>query len=320
MTTIPKVDVHHHVIPPQLVGVGEGMKGMQVPKWKYDTDVAFCEDIGVKARIFSVSTPGVSHIQDPGEAAKLARAMNEFCADLKAKNSTSCGFFATVPSLVHTQLALAEIRHAFDQLAADGVTLFTSYGPLNGYLGHEDFVPIWEELNARKAVVFVHPCNNGPNATMFNEHVSAPTFDWPHETGRTAIDMIVNKRMQQFPAVKIILSHAGGTLPALVRRATMMAMPEFGGVMSAEEIYEGARAFYFDTALAGSQEVLPLISTFARKGHLLFGSDYPHAYAPQSKAHSDFIDQYPLNDAKRKDIYYEAALDLFPRLREIYKN
>lgn len=196
--------------------------------------------------------------------------------------------------------------------------MFTSYGPLNGYLGHEDFVPIWKELNARKAVVFVHPCNNGPNSTAFNERVISPAFDWPHETGRTAMDMIVNKRMQQFPNVKIILSRAGGTLPALVRRGTMMAMPEFGGVLSVKEIYEGAGAFYFDTALAGSQKLFPLTTKFAKKGHLLFGSDYPHAYAPQSKAHSDFIDQYPLDNESRQDIYYGAALDLFPRLRETF--
>ena len=88
--------------------------------------------------------------------------------------------------------------------------------------------------------------------------------------------------------------------------------------MRAEEIYEGARAFYFDTALAGSQELFPLITTFAKKVHLLFGGDYPHAYAPQSKAHSDFIERYPIDDEKRKNTYYGAALDLFPRLREHY--
>lgn len=319
MSSISIVNPNLDILIP-MKGVNEGMKGMRVPTWDYDTGAAFCKDIGVKTRIFSVSTPGVSNIADPDEAAKLARLFNEFCANFKAKDPASCGFFATVPSLVHTKQAIAEIEYAFDQLGADGVTLFTSYGPLNGYLGHEDFVPVWKELNARKAVVFVHPCNNGPDGTAFNDRVIGPAFDWPHETGRTAMDMIVNKRMQQFPDVKIILSHAGGTLPVLARRATMMAMPEFGGVMSAEEIYEGASAFYFDTALSGSQEVFPLISTFAKKGHLLFGSDYPHAYAPQSKAHSDFIDQYPLDEEKRKDIYYAAALDLFPRLREVYKN
>lgn len=294
-----------------------GMKGMKAPDWTYAADESLCADIGVKTRIFSVSTPGVSHIQDPKEASSIARSMNELSSSLKAKSPTSCGFFATIPSPIHTEHALRELRHAFDHLDADGVTIFTSYGT-NNYLGHDDFVPIWQELDARKAVVFVHPCNNGPEYITFNTKLTGPAFDWPHETGRTAMDLIINGRMTQFPNVKIILSHAGGTLPALIKRATIISMPEFGAVMDADDIYEGARKFYFDTALAGSQEVLPMILRFAKPGHLLFGSDFPHATERQSKAHTEFIDQYPMSEERRKEVYYGAAMDLFPRLRAPY--
>lgn len=48
--------------------------------------------------------------------------------------------------------------------------------------------------------------------------------------------MILNRRLQQFPDVKIILSHGGGTLIALIQRATMIALPEFGETMSAEDM------------------------------------------------------------------------------------
>jgi predicted TIM-barrel fold metal-dependent hydrolase len=155
-------------------------------------------------------------------------------------------------------------------------------------------------MNARKVVGFVHPYNNGPESTTFNERVILPASDWPHETGRTAMGIIVNQRMQHFPDVKIILLHAVGTLPTLVQRATMMVMPEFVGVMSAEEIYKGAPACYLDTALAGSPGAFPLITTFAKKVHLLFGSDYSRGYASQSKAHSDPMEPCQLDDEKRK--------------------
>lgn len=293
------------------------MNGMKAPEWTYAADESFCKDIGIKARIFSVSTPGVSHIQDPVEASKIARSMNKLSSSIKAKSPASCGYFATIPSPLHTEHALKELRFAFDHLSADGVTLFTSYGPRDNYLGHEDFIPIWQELNVRKAVVFVHPCDNGYESIKFNAKIPGPAFDWPHETGRTAMDMIVNGRMKQFPDVKIILSHAGGTLPALVRRATMISLPEFGEAMAADEIYEGARSFYFDTALSGSQEAFPLILGFAKPGHLLFGSDYPHAVDSQSKAHAQFIDRCVMNDERRKDIYCGAAIDLFPRFRTV---
>lgn len=161
--------------------------------------------------------------------------------------------------------------------------------------------------------MFVHPINNIA-AVYFDDRLPMPAFDWPHETGRTAMDMILNRRLEQFPDVKIILSHAGGTLAALVQRATMIALPEFGDIMSAEDIFKQAKQFYFDAALSGSQEVFPMILSFAKPGHLLFGSDFPHAPEELSKGFTKFVDTFPLEDQKNRNAYYEAALKLFLRL------
>lgn len=198
------------------------------------------------------------------------------------------------------------------------MTLFTSYATPEGYLGHDEYIPIWEELNRRKAVVFVHPINN-VSAVYFDQRLPMPAFDWPHETGRTAIDMILNRRLQQFPDVKIILSHGGGTLIALIQRATMIALPEFGETMSAEDMINQAKQFYFDTALVGSKEVFPMILEFAKPGHLLFGSDYPHAPEQLSKGFTKFVDEFSMDEEKKREIYYKAALELFPRLNDSYR-
>jgi len=312
-----KVDVHHHIIPPQVVGVEYGLKGMKLPEWNIAADKAFSEATGVRTSIFSVSVPGVTHVADPEESAALARSLNEYSANLRDKNPHSYGFFATVPSLEHTDLVIRELRYAFDTLHADGLTLFTRYGTGDGYLGNEKYVPVWKELNARKAVVFVHPIDN-KNAASFNDKLPNAGFDWPHETGRTAMDMILNRRLQQFPDVKIILSHGGGTLPLLTARSTLITQPEFGAAMSAEDIFDQAKRFYFDLALSGSAEVLPLVLGFAEKGHVLFGSDYPHATDVLSKRFTKFIDDYEMDEETRREVYHGAAERLFPRLKGVY--
>jgi predicted TIM-barrel fold metal-dependent hydrolase len=239
--------------------------------------------------------------------------MNKYCASLRDDKPDSYGFFATVPLLENSDLALPELRYAFDTLHADGVTLFIRYGKGDGYLGHKNFVPIGEELNKRKAVVFVHPVRN-KNPHSFNDTLIMPAFDWPHETGRTAIDMIFNKRLIQFPDVKIILSHAGGTLPLLAKWSTLMSRPEYGGVVSADEIMSQAKNLYFDLAISGSSEVLPLVLDFAKKGHVLLGSDYPHGTASFSQDFTKFIDEYPMDEETRNEVYFGAAKKLLPRL------
>lgn len=290
------------------------MKGMKVPTWTVQSDQAFNKKYNIESVIYSVSTPGVTHISDPEQSAKVAREMNAYAASLRDDNPTN-GFFATLPSLEHTHLVLQEISYAFDVLKADGVTLFTSYATPQGYLGHPEYVPVWEELNRRKAVVFIHPINNVA-AVYFDERLPMPAFDWPHETGRTAMDMILNRRLQQFPNVKIILSHGGGTLATLIQRATMVALPEFGEVMTADGIISQAKQFYFDTALAGSQEVFPMILKFAEPGHLLFGSDFPHAPEILSKGLTEFVDGFQMDYERKREIYYKAAFSLFPRLEK----
>ncbi|RFN50617.1 amidohydrolase family protein [Fusarium flagelliforme] len=310
MSQIPRIDVHHHIIPPQIQGVAAGLQGMEVPEWTVESDTAFNKTYNIGSAIYSASTPGVTHIADPEESARVARQMNEYNAQLRDENPRN-GFFATVPSLQHTDLVLQELRYAFDTLKADGVTLFTSYATPEGYLGHPEYVPVWEELNRRKAVVFVHPINN-VSAVYFDQQLPMPAFDWPHETGRTAIDMILNRRLQQFPDVKIILSHGGGTLIALIQRATMIALPEFGETMSAEDMISQAKQFYFDTALAGSKEVFPTILEFAKPGHLLFGSDYPDAPEQLSKGFTKFVDDFQMDNEKRRRFITRLPWNCFP--------
>ncbi|PFH62789.1 hypothetical protein XA68_11801 [Ophiocordyceps unilateralis] len=315
-----RIDVHHHIYPPQmysaLEAAGGDPSGWKTPEWTVGKDDEFSKSIDVGTVIYSVTAPGASVLKDGKQAAEAARSFNEYCAKLRDGNPSKYGFFLSLGSLLHVDLCLDEIRYSFDVLGADGVILFTRYG--RNYLGHADFKPIWEELNRRQAVVFIHP-THAFDTHLVNDHAPAPLFDFPHETTRTAADLIMANNLREFPDCKIILSHGGGTLPYIIHRIAMVADTPFSVGKTSEEIIEDGKRFYFDLALSGSHLVLSTLLEFAKPGHVLFGSDFPNAPKATIERLSSVIDNYKLSPEARHQIHHGAAVALFPRLRDAYK-
>jgi predicted TIM-barrel fold metal-dependent hydrolase len=266
---------------------------------------------GITTTILSLTAPGACILKDPKAAAGLARQANEYAAKLRDESPKEYGFLAALPSLFDKELALQEIAYAYDVLKADGVTLFTRYGEGNHYLGHPNFKDIWAELNRRSAVVFIHPTH--PVDTNQVSGLPQPIIRYPFETTTAALDMLHNKTVRNNPNCKIILSHAGGTLPYLIGRPASI-LPK--GQEELDAFWDDARNFYYDTAVSGTENVLRIMETFAKPGHLLYGSDTPYANNDIINFHTSRQDEFQFKDASlAAKVNRENALELFPRLK-----
>ena len=275
-------------------------------------------EIGVATGILSITSPGVVILGEDGEAAsRLARQINEFAAKLRNTNPRKFGFFATLPSLMDVDATIKEIRYAFDELHADGVCLYTRYSNNdNFYLGQNRFKPVWKELNSRKAVVFIHPTHS-VDTRLVNPWSAQPIYDYPHETTRTAMDLILTGTKRANPDCKIILSHAGGTLPYLIGRVSNIFQYAYTELNTNKaQIEEDAKSFYFDLALSGTPNVLDILKDWAPHDHILFGSDFPYAPRNTIVDISRDFDEYGIDETLRRKICYENAWKLFPRLAE----
>ncbi len=150
-----RIDVHHHLSPPTYVTASNdgGFGDALMKNWTIEKSLADMDKAGIATAMLSVTTPGISFTK--GEAARqLCRESNEYGAKLVADYPGRFGNFAMLP-LTDVEGSLRELAYALDTLKADGIALMTSYG--DKWLGDPLFLPVMEELNRRKALVYTHP-------------------------------------------------------------------------------------------------------------------------------------------------------------------
>ena len=306
-----RIDTHHHLIPPAyrklLSSRGiDDAGGRALPDWSPEGSLHTMAELDVDTTILSVSTPGTTVLPEAADAAALARDLNDYTAALVAETPDRFGFFATVP-MPHVEHAVAEAVRALDELNADGVVLLANAEGV--YVGQNGQDELFDALDARSAVVFIHPAElPGPSVPG----VLPFAADFLLDTTRAAYLLVRNGIRRRYPNIRFILSHAGGFVPYASHRMAVAIMGDTG--RSAADSLDDFADFYFDTALSSSPAALPTLLAFAKPGHVTFGSDWPFAPVAAGKLFAAGLENYPLDAATRASIDHDAALALFPRL------
>ncbi len=288
---VDRIDVHQHVLPPFWV---EGLKQRnsvhRPPAWSPEAAIAFMDSRRIATGILSLTAPGISGWAE-NERRAMAREVNEYTASLNAKWPGRFGNFATLP-LPDREGALVEIAHALDALGADGVVLFSNYGDL--YLGDPFFEPLWTQLNNREATVFVHPTRL---AIPELKGIPGPFVDFPFDTTRTAVDMVLKGVLRRHGKIRVILSHGGGFLPYAAQRFVSCAALQTPNSPDEITLLAEFRRFYLDTALSSSPFALPSLRAFADPSRIVFGSDFPYGPGGAAEPFTAMLDASPLLSA-----------------------
>ena len=309
-----RIDVHHHLIPPAFTaamaarGLTE-VASTPLPKWTVRQSLDVMDLNGIETALTSLSAPGVYFDSKP-DAVSLARACNEFAAEMKQQHPGRFGSFAVLP-MPFTAEACAEAVYALDVLKAEGVVLL---GSTEGkFLGDPGFDELMAELDRRRTIVFVHP---NLHATTDQIGLSIPTFmiEFLCDTTRAAANLVLSGTMERYPNIRWILSHAGGFLPYIAWRLSLANnFPHF-----VEKAPQGVltyiRRFYFDTALSPSPFAMAALKELVDPSHILFGSDFPFAPGVIVGAEVKNLGELKVFDAKTMaGVGRGHALKLFPQ-------
>lgn len=309
------IDLHAHYIPDFLLdalnaaGRSPALSGF--PSWSPRGALDAMDRSGIGTSVLSVSTPGV-HFGDDTAARRLARQCNDYCARLREDHPGRFGAFAALP-LPDVEGARREIAYALDELKLEGVGLLASYGDL--FLGAPELDPVLDELNARKAVAFVHPAGHPSSRSL---KLASPLWlvEYPIDTTRAAVNLIMTGAIDRFPDIRFVLAHAGGALPYLAWRVSAAPLIDHRyRHLTREAILGAIRGFYYEVAQASGEAAFGALQAVADPRRILFGSDWPYCSENVTAAIRKSLDDVrTISEETRAGVERENARLLFPGL------
>jgi predicted TIM-barrel fold metal-dependent hydrolase len=310
------IDTHHHFYPPDYMKSWLDWEdqrkiphfGVQAA-WTRENDIEAMDKNGITTSVLSLaSTPGTWFDGGAEKAHDMARSCCDFAAEMVRDKPGRYGLFAPL-SMLDSDATLKEIEYAFDTLKADGVNLQTNYG--DKWLGDPAYKPALEELNRRKAVVYVHPlvasCCGRLSVGAF-----PAVIEVPHDTTRTIVSLLLSGTFAQLRDIKWLFSHAGGTLPFLAGRLEAFYEQRARGPngFAPDGIEAEFRRLNYDTANATHPAAMAALMKLVPVSQIAYGTDYP--YFPLNQIES--LRQLNLAAADLEAIASGNASRLVPRL------
>ena len=310
------IDTHHHFYPPAYQAAQLSWEDQrkiphfpQQVAWTREKAVEDMDKNGIRTAVLSIaSTPGLWFDAGPESAARMVRICNDYGAEMMRDYPGRFGLFATL-SMLDNDTTLKEIEYALDTLKADGVGLQSNYG--DKWLGNAAYKPIWDELNRRKAVVYVHPLVAACCANL-----SVGTFpaviEVPHDTTRTITSLLLSGSFARYRDIRWLFSHAGGTMPMMAGRidAFYGARPNLKE-FAPEGIIGELKRLNYDTANATSAPAMAALLKLVPTSQITYGTDYP--YFPLDQIAN--LRQMGFSPAEMQAVESGNAIRLMPRLK-----
>ncbi len=296
---IPKIDVHTHILPPDLprwaarFGCSpfmelhrdpSGCKGKLV--WddgRFIRDVAAnlwdekarledCERTGVTVQVLSTVPAMFSYGARPEHALDVSRFLNDHIAGVVKRHPTRFVGLGTLP-LQSPELAIRELERCMNELGLAGVQIGSHVNDWN--LSDPALFPVLERAAALGAAVFVHPWDMMGEARM-PQYWLPWLVAMPAEVSLAICSMIFGGVFERLPKLRPCFAHGGGSFPATLGRIDQgfRARPDLCAVDNAVLPSSYLGRFFVDS-LAYEPKAFSLVREVVGDDHICLGSDYP---------------------------------------------
>ncbi|MFC8009043.1 amidohydrolase family protein [Streptomyces cinereoruber] len=292
----PTVDVHAHVLLPQIEALVAGLPGHAEAKAldarRNGTDALAVSGPMVRDRIPALTDPTIrlarmdaqgvdvqlvspspSHYHywaDEDTAEKVYRLANEATAAHCAVAPGRLRGLGLVP-LQHPDQLVPALDHALEQGLA-GVEI-SSHAP-DRELSDPAYEPLWTHAEETGAVVFLHPFGCTLDERLDRWYLSN-TVGQPTENAVALSHLIFSGVLDRHPGLKIIAAHGGGYLPTHIGRSDHAWRARTDASAGCAELPSSyLQRLYFDS-LVHDPRVLRALVEAAGADRVLLGSDFP---------------------------------------------
>lgn len=235
--------------------------------WDPEAKLAYMDRVGIQRSVISLGNPWLDFLRREEEAA-WSRRLNDELAAICAASSDRLFFLAVLP-LSDPAAARAELRRVAALPQAVGVVLPAK--PRGAHLDSLELAPLWSALETLDFPAMMHPhyATGGADLCGFGSTLMV-AIGFPFETTAAVTRLIYAGVLDAFPRLRLMLSHAGGTLPFLAGRLDEYSRGQ--GLPRPVSAY--VRSLYFD-ALMYEAGALQCAVDFAGLDRLFFGTDHP---------------------------------------------
>ncbi len=305
-----RIDVHHHHAPPALrtgpAGPGRGGYG----PWTPELALMMMEKFDIAVAMLSMTQMGDILYDGTEKGRKNVRLGNDYGAKVMADHPKRFGLFTGVP-LPDIDGVMKEIEYGLDTLKADGIGIYTNDNQ-NRWPGDPYFEPMWQELNRRGTIVYMHPL--APRCCRdLNDSVPTAMNEFDFDITRACTSILANGVLHKYTNIKIIIPHSGGTMPMIAGRIKDRYPHD---PKHEEYIPNGVIAelqkFYIDVAHATFPYPMAAMLKFALPDHIMFGTDF--SPEPMESTVNE-LPKLGLSAAVTRAIERENAERLFPRFK-----
>lgn len=308
--TYKKWDLHHHIVPAfyveEMKKMGISVAGIKWPTWNVKASIKMMDRFHIEKAFVSLSTPGI-FFENVGYSQDLNRRCNEYIAAMMQEYPARFGGFGSV-TLPDVPSALLEAEYALDTLKLDGIALMSNV--IGHYLGDTAYKPFYEEMNRRKAIIYVHP-NEVPGKV---DHLFLnPLYLWQNDTTKAIIDFIHSGYHKQYSNIRWIFSHGGGIIAPLFPTLIESLQKENPNIV--EELNVWKHQVFLDTASKAFDDQIPYLLEFSDLQHVVFGGDIgwgnKMAVSELEKGYAALDVKYGLTEQQIEDIFMGNAKRLF---------